>query len=245
LYTVPGNDGERDLQLEHNLSRVEHEFYQLRKNKLSKQKPLTSKDFLLLCMFTAAMFGRTKQYKENWSSQWQQVLDFGERIESEYKEASPENRKRIASALNSNHFDEEESLSLDDVRELVKNPITSTLSSIVTGIAPILFEMPSIILCIDNKERFITSDSPCVWFDPASFQAPTPRGAGGLISPTNEITLPLSPNQMIVFGKKLLPLTSYVAMHDVSMIDNLNKRTRLFSHEYFISNENKIKPTWF
>ncbi|MCP4426859.1 MAG: DUF4238 domain-containing protein, partial [Chloroflexi bacterium] len=37
LYTVRGNDGQRDLHLEYNLSKVENEFYKLRKNKLSRR----------------------------------------------------------------------------------------------------------------------------------------------------------------------------------------------------------------
>ena len=132
LYTVHGNDGQRDLHLEYNLSRVEHEFYKLRKNKLSKRKPLTSEEHLLLCTFTAAMYGRTKKHKEHWGSQWKQVLDLGEKIKTAFEEASPKARKQMVSALNTPHSDERESLTMEDVRELAKNPIPSTLSNTVT-----------------------------------------------------------------------------------------------------------------
>lgn len=81
LYTVYASDGQRDLTLEYNLSRLEREFSKLRNNKLSKRLPLTAEEHLVLCMFVAAMYGRTKAYGEHWSKQWKRALDFGERIE--------------------------------------------------------------------------------------------------------------------------------------------------------------------
>jgi Protein of unknown function (DUF4238) len=49
----------------------------------------------------------------------------------------------------------------------------------------------------------LTSDTPCVWFDKGEYERPRPRYAGGLASPTIEVTMPLSPRQMIVFANRL------------------------------------------
>lgn len=162
FYTIRTEDGDRDLILEQNLSRLEGEFSTLRRNKLSKRLPLSSKDRLILCMFVAAMYGRTKVYKDHWSKQWQGVLDLGERMQQWAESASPEERRRMAEATAGPHSEPEESLSLDDVRKLVEQPIQESLSEIVVGLSPILFKTPFIIIEASPTLGFITSDAPCV-----------------------------------------------------------------------------------
>ncbi|MBN1461351.1 MAG: DUF4238 domain-containing protein [Armatimonadetes bacterium] len=67
-----------------------------------------------------------------------------------------------------------------------------------------LSKVPYIILETSDPIGFITSDNPVVWFDPAAYQPNPPFGAGGMISPTMETNLPLSPRQLLVFGNRLL-----------------------------------------
>jgi hypothetical protein len=117
------------------------------------------------------------------------------------------------------------------------------LSANVVQIAPLLFERPYLILEAPIGNNFITSDNPCVWFDPADYQNPRPFGASGLISATLEITLPLSPKQILFFGNKLIVSGLYIPIEN-EMVNNLNKRTRLFSDEFFVSNNSEIKPSW-
>jgi hypothetical protein len=117
------------------------------------------------------------------------------------------------------------------------------LSANVVQTTPLLYERPYLVLEAPNNNSFITSDDPCVWFDPAYYQNPRPFGAGGLISPTLEITLPLSPKQMLLFGGALIASGIHVPIEN-EMVDNLNRRTRLFSDEFFISNKSKVNPSW-
>ena len=244
FYTIRAEDGERDLILESNLSRLEGEFSTLRKDKLSKRLPLSSKDHLILCMFVAAMYGRTKAYKEHWSKQWQRALELGERMQQWMDNASSDDRNRMAKTLSEPHADREDGLSLEDVRKMVEQPIQETLSGIVTDVSPMLFKIPLIIMETSPTLGFITSDAPCIWFDPAVYKKPVPSWAGGLVSPTIEITLPLSPFQTLFFGKELIVSGIYLPVDEVT-VENLNKRTRLGAHEYFVSNHKESRASWF
>lgn len=213
--------------------------------KLNQKQSLTPQEHLVLCMFVAAMTARTKAYGEYQSSQWQKALDLGEKVQSAFENASPEERKQMSAALASPYADKEESMSMDDVRELVEHPIQSMLTPNVVQLAPLLYKKHFLIIETIDSVGFITSDNPCVWFDPANYQNPRPFGAGGLISPTLEITLPLSPNQMLLFGGKLIISGAYIPENDIKMVENLNKRTRLFADKFFVSNCPTISPAWF
>jgi len=244
MYTIYDNDGLRDLHLETNLSNVESEFAKLREKKLKTRQLLNSKDCLILCMFVAAMYGRTKAYGEQQSKNWQKVLAMGEKFHAAFEKASPEEQKRMARALAFPGLDREKIITLEDVKEIVEQPIQSFLSANVTILAPMLFKRPFLILETTVSNSFITSDNPCIWFDPAIYQKPRPPGAGGLISPTLEITMPLSPSQIIFFGMKLIISGRYMLITD-QVVDNLNFRTRFGSHKYFVSNNPKARPSWF
>jgi hypothetical protein len=244
MYTVYPGDGSRDLHLETNLSRVESEFANLREKKLKTRQLLNSEECLILCMFVSAMYSRTKAYGEKQSKNWQAVLDLGENIYAAFDKASPEEQERMSRALTSPGLNIENSMTMEDVQGLVEQPIQSFLSVNVTELTPMLFKRPFLILESADSNPFITSDDPCVWYDPASYQKPRPRGAGGLVSPTLEISMPLSPNQMIFFGMKLNVSGAYIPIED-QMVDQLNYRTRLDSHDYFISNSPEARQSWF
>lgn len=68
MYTIHTDDGERDLGLETNLSRLEREFSKLRRGKLSKRLPLSEEEIAYLCVFTASMLARTKGHAAHTSS---------------------------------------------------------------------------------------------------------------------------------------------------------------------------------
>jgi hypothetical protein len=244
LYTIHDSNGERDLTLEFNLSRLEGEFAKLRKQKLSKHNPLEWRDSLILCMFVMAMHGRTISYRNHHSSQWKKALDMAEKFQSAIDNASPEQRDRIMDVLADPHPDDNNILSIEDVRDLAERPIQNTLSMLVTEISLELARIPFVILETQVAGGFITSDNPCVWFDPASYENPREYSAGGLLSPTLEITLPISPTQMLIFGRKLIG-SIYIPNIDEEMVHSLNKRTRLGSHEYFVANNSIVRSEWF
>lgn len=241
LYTLYHDDGQRDLKIEYTLSRLEDEFTKLRRQKLAKHLLLSPKEHWILCMFVAAMYGRTKASGEHLSNQWKQVLELGEEMQRWIEEASPEDKANMMSAFSA-PLKKEKGITLEKVRELVERPLPSSLPAIIRAILPILLKIPFLILEVIDPFEFITSDAPCVWYDPADYEQPRPFGAGGLISPTIEITLPLSPSQMLFFGKKLNVSGIYVPLKDKQFIDELNQRTKAWAHEYFVANKPAVKP---
>lgn len=245
MYTVRTNDGQRDLTLEANLHRLEGKFSKLRREKLNKRLPLSSEERLYMCMFVAAMHGRTKAYATHSSGQWSKALELGERMQQAMDRASEEQRAKLSAALSTPGANEEEGFTLEEVRKFVEHPIQEFLADIVTGVSPLLFETPFMILESSTAPGFITSDAPCVWFDPANYVKPRPHGTGGLVSPTIEITLPLSPNQMIFFGNRIAVSGVYMPPLSQRLVNELNKRTRIRAHEYFVSNSPKLRADWF
>jgi hypothetical protein len=67
----------------------------------------------------------------------------------------------------------------------------------------------------------------------------------GLVSPTLEITLPISPMQMLYISGGLQFSGFYVPFEDPAIINNVNKRTRLHAHEVFVSDSSALRAKWF
>ncbi len=246
MYTVHTEDGQRDLTLETNLSRTEEAFSKLRREKLDKRLPLSSAERLRLCTFAAAAHGRTRAYAAHWSNQWEKVLEIGSKMEQAFENASEEQRAQMSIASRTPPGTEARGhMTMEEVRRIVQQPVQSTLSVTVVAEAPLLFETPFVILETSTAPGFITSDAPCVWFDPARSRLPPGSGAGGLVSPTIEITLPLSPKQMLMFGNRPWMRGQYLPVPDEDLVNGLNKRTRLHAHEHFVSSREKPRAAWF
>lgn len=169
----------------------------------------------------------------------------GEKMERAMVRASHEQRARMARASRTPGADEGNRLSMEDVQRMVEQPTQEMLSAVVTGVSPMLLEIPFVIVEALEAPGFITSDDPCVWFDPANYLDPAPRGAGGLSSPTIEITLPLSPNHMLYFSRKHAFPNIYLPVPERDLVDRLNARTRAFAHEFFIANQPEARAEWF
>jgi len=242
FYTIKRTDGERDLVIETSLSQLENQFTTIRQRTISKNKPLSSQEKNVLYTFVAAMFARTKSQRDHIRGQGQEMLDIGNRMAKWAENATPKERKQLSLSFGPR---QEPSFSLDDIRNVVENPMRSYLADAITLIAPALSKMSYAILCSSDTSTFITSDTPCVWFDPDLFQNPSPFGAGGLISPSIEISLPLSPTQLIFFGRKLIFDGLYIPFKaDNPLIETINRRTWEYADEYFIANQNSTNFSW-
>lgn len=245
MYTVRTGDGQRDLTLETNLSRLEGEFTKLRRDKLEQRAPLTAEERLYLCMFVAAMVGRTPSHAEHTSREWKRLLDMGERMQRAMEGATNEQRANMAAMAPTSEPSEDNSFTMEEVERIVEQPIQEMLGSTVTGLGPMLFEMPFVVVETSVAPGFITSDDPCVWYDPANYRTPVPRFVGGLASPTIEINMPLSPKQMLMFGHGRVRPGTYVRLDNQLFVNALNNRTRRFAHEYFVSSRKKARAAWF
>ncbi len=245
FYTFFDPEGNRDLNLEQNLGRVENEFAKIRRTRLNHTRSLSDTEYLMICMFIASTYGRTKLFAAEWSDRATQVLQMGEKIVDRLSQAtSDEDRKRLLNALPYRSKGEGQVLTFEDMKRLQKNPTTELLPELVPTLSKLLMQFPYIILIAPPDIEYVTTDAPVVWFDPKSFMIPRPFGAGGLVSPTLEITLPISPQQLIFISSQLFVSGHYTAV-DKSFVEQLNYRTMAFSHRFIIASHPIDGEQWF
>lgn len=99
------------------------------------------------------------------------------------------------------------------------------------------------ILSHDDDLGFVTSDSPCVWYDPEAALMPPIYRDVGVGSPTVEITLPITPNSAVILSHQD-HLTGYIPISE-SMVHVLNRRTIFHCDEEFVCSRPKTHPYWF
>ena len=132
-------------------------------------------------------------------------------------------------------------MGMEDVERIVAEP-QHTIIPIVETQTPLLAEMDMAVLIAPPDRPFITSDAPCVWFDPEASTRPFPYNSTGLEWPKVEVTLPISPRQMLVLNHQ--GLAGYMDAKN-EVIDELNRRTRGHANEEFIANVSVADSHWY
>ena len=113
------------------------------------------------------------------------------------KTATPE--ERIQTSGISSVFSKEKGLSYEDVRALHEKPMQNMLPSFINVESHLLCKLDFAVLYTEDEIGFITSDSPCVWFDPEACSdhhyidhqlcAIKPRKSDFLYLPNNALSL--------------------------------------------------------
>jgi hypothetical protein len=115
--------------------------------------------------------------------------------------------------------------------------------------------MKFVIFTGPANSRFITSDNPCVRFNPQWPKMP-PMLRGGLAEQDIEITVPLSPRHLAHFSwievgklfgfsdEGFASIGPYLPVPEV-VVDEINARTRFYCSEFFVSQTRDVKPAWF
>lgn len=239
LYTIHRADGERDLTLEHGLAGLESAFVRIRDTTLATNGSLSRGEHVVLCAFIAAAHARTPAQRDHLGGQWAKVLDKMEEMRAWARTATPEQRRASAS------IDRRpgSSLSYEDVKRLAEQPMQTMLVPMVQTETPLLTRLDFLVLTSPEAEAgFITSDYPCVWFDPDAHTRPPFFQAPALIYRSIEITLPVSPRQTILLNRR--GRSGYLDAPE-AMVDECNRRTRFHCSEYFVSKSLDTKPIWF
>ncbi len=216
---------------------MESEFVAIRDTKLSKREKLTAWEHVMLCAFIAAAQARTPVQRDHLGGQWAKILGKANRMMEWAKTATPE-QKRAASSIARGSGP---SLSYEDVRRLAENPMQTMLVPQLRTATPLLTRLDCIVLN-SAEPGFITSDYPCVWFDAEAYKRPPLYQGPALIYKSIEITLPISPRQLILLNRR--GLSGYLDVPE-PMVDEFNRRTRFQCEEYFVSSLNATKPIWF
>jgi hypothetical protein len=240
MYTITGMDGSRDLSLEDGLSGLESMFTRVRKMKLDKMLSLTDDEHTCLAAFVAAGQLRTVRSRDHHAKQWGRAVEIGDDLERTMKNASPERRRAMGSmsTLDSGG----PSMTLDDVRQLAATPVQKMIGPILRTTIPVLKRMNMAVLFTEDPIGFITSDAPVTWYDPEAYKYPPMYRSVGLGCKTIEVTMPLSPQQCLIFSWH--PLAGYVKASK-QFLDVYNHRHRAFCNEHFVVKQNRKEDAWF
>jgi len=246
MYTLVGADGKRNLVLEHGLGQLESKFCIVRDTKLETRQRLNDDERLILCAFVAAMDARTTARRDHHKAQWGKSVELMDRMQEKIKNFTPEEREqaRRRSRIEKTLSDNSVTLSGEEVRRIASQPVQEMLTATINTLAPRLLAMDMVVIETNTEPGFITSDNPCVWFDPEAYKRPPMFQTPGLGYETTEITLPISPNQMLIFRQKLRFPELYTLL-PLNVVDELNRRTRFNAYEYFVVNSNTKKDWWF
>lgn len=241
MYTINRADGSRDLTLERGLHEFETEFTRIRTRKFNYGRPLDQSEHILLCAFTAAAHARTPSSREHHRKQWERPLKMMEEMMEWEKTATPD-EKRKAAAVHVPSSSSKGSLTYEQVKELHDNPMQKMLLPMIQTTTPLLCKLDFAIFVSNDEVGFITSDHPCVWFDPESYKRPPLYRGPALMYKTIEITMPLSPSHCLLLNRQ--GITGYVEATQ-TILDELNRRARFSAENYFVVRQNFKKDHWF
>jgi hypothetical protein len=158
------------------------------------------------------------------------------------KTATPEQKRAAAVSIpSSSDSDRRNSLSYEDVKALTEKPLQNSMVAFIEAEAPLLSRL-DLAMFTSDQDAFITSDAPCVWFDPEGYKRPPFYQAPALMYESIEITFPISPRQILLLNR--CGATGYFPAF-AKLVDEFNRRTRFRCSEFFVNNRNEARATWF
>ncbi len=210
----------------------------IRETKLQLLEPLEPSEHAFLCAFIAAMHARTPARRDHLSAQWGKVLAMADQMKEWAKTATREQKRAAASLPSSNH---QRSFTYDEVKALAERPLQTAMLPFIKAEAPLLTRLDCAVVT-SHSGGFITSDKPCVWFDAEACKRPPMFQSPALMYESIEVTLPVSPRQVILLNRR--GLSGYLPVPQ-RIVDELNRRTRFDCAEYFVNSTDATQRMWF
>jgi hypothetical protein len=102
---------------------------------------------------------------------------------------------------------------------------------------PVLAKMNMVVFTTDDPLGFITSDHPCVYFDPDRRRRPT-----DLRSRTVEVTLPVSPRSLVLLCWEDFPPYRRARLEEV---ENANRGQSIACAEHIVVCRQQTRDVWF
>jgi hypothetical protein len=220
-YTIKMPNGERNLVIETTLGRIEGDFMRVL-SRIRRLHNLTTLERAHLCLFTAAMHRRTARMGEHWKKQYQHLHNIVVELEEKLNVAP-------AQSL--------------ETGVMVEYAHQHLIDMSIKREAPMLFQMSMTIMVTDDELGFVTSDKPCLWFNPSlQHLRPQHRHLAGLGQKQIEVTMPLTPQHLLLISHEPFPL--YIsATRDA--VDEANYLRILFCEKEFVSWKGETRPSWF
>jgi hypothetical protein len=233
LYTIPLADGVRDLVVEHGLAGLEERFNHIRERRLEAHGSLDSQENLIVRAFIVAMHSRTPFQLNHWRNNWARVAAMGRDMQ-----AAIDAGENVPTSLPGGGL----TLSQEAVEAFAAAPHGVSIMPTIEALLPIVCRMSLTLVETDDPVGFITSDAPCVWFDPEAHMYPPHMRAPGLAKPGIEITFPSSPRQLLLLTWRL-PSVRMDAPG--ALLAEVNRRTRLHAREHFVVRGPETRSEWF
>jgi hypothetical protein len=203
------------------LGATEDAFVRLRA-KLEAQATLSAEERLELCKFATAMFARSKRQGDHFAEHFREVNRQVENLEKQ-RGAKP-------------------GLSLE-TRFHADNGPAATVAMFMVSWPLYFMQMNITILCTSCEEGFITSDCPLVMNNPDAHKLPPALRAPAPGRDLKiEITLPLTPNRLLLISRVYQPGYFEATQEQV---DELNSRVRYGCGECFVSQKGILRDSWF
>jgi hypothetical protein len=221
------------------MSEIETNFTRVRTSKFNFRRPLSEEDWLWICLFAAVTHTRTQASRDHFLGQMNDLKEMFEKV------AGPEwETKTVAPELPANVDPSNVYVRKPGDFDNLKESTTSILlSSAVNVILPALLGMGKAVLCTTDALGFLTTDAPSTWYDPTAYRRHPMMRSIGLAMPEIEITLPISPQQCLVFWHGEINAL-YLDLPSEA-VDRLNHRHRAFAPSTIITCRNETRPKWF
>jgi hypothetical protein len=236
FYTLRLPDGQRDLSLEHGLGTLEDKFCQIRDTRIANRERLKNAEKIWLCAFMAAMHFRTRAQRNAFQKQWGHAHRVAEDLQQKLDAMTPKQRQehRPHRFLGETRGP---SLTIRDLKRLANEPIQHMLPPIIERHLPVLAKMSLCIFTTEDDVGFITSNHPCVWYDPNGGRRPATLRAS-----TIEVTMPVSPNSLaLLCWEDVLNYKNLTSLE----IHGANALRQRACDEYFVVRRNATKSVWF
>jgi hypothetical protein len=221
-YTIKLPSGKRELSIERTLGLIEDRFVRVRDEKIETRSALDDSDRADLCLFMAAMSLRTDSRRDNVQRFANELHQITVMMEEE-RQLEPRTSKWTG--------------------DLERHAHQYLIADGLMTLPSLLYEMRLVILETADPHGFITSDDPCVWWNPKAYQMPPFYRSPGLAQRHIEVTLPVGPGFLAVICHHEFP--SLYRGINTRATDELNRRTRAHSSESFVTWNGELRPIWF
>lgn len=218
LYTLKIK-GQKDYSIEETLSNLEGRYAEVFRNKIKNKLPLTEEEHIILCVFVSVMLQRTLRHKDNLESFFDNLIEHAETL-VQAQNLKPEKTQEL--------------------RGYKENIHKLGVVQLLPDITELLMHMSLAFLCAEDGAKFITSDDPCILFNPdlqwQRFFSP------GLIQKNVNLTLALSPEILLCMSWS--NLRGYIRWKK-RLIEEANRMAVSRCYKYFVSNSPKTRWLWF
>ncbi|MDP9124403.1 MAG: DUF4238 domain-containing protein [Pseudomonadota bacterium] len=242
MYTVPADDGGRDLYLEHGFSTLEDKFTRVRNLKFNKRVWPTQEEMAWVMMFVATARMRTQAFRDFHRKQWGGLRERLEEMQSTVRDMNARGEKvEFGTPLEGSTSGG--GLGIEDLKQLEQFPVQMMIGRNARAIVPLLMKMRVAVLCTDDPIGFVTTDDPCTWFNPEAYKLPPMYRSPGLGMKDIQVTFPISPRQCLLITHDNLAQVYFDA--PMGAVHELNHRHIAHANEQFISCKPDLISIWF